>query len=65
MDEYSKNGKHYVAVDDLPEEDPCFRPNGRCAIKGRCALLDYADKPPCNKSDRLDGRSIHWEESAL
>jgi len=61
MDKYSKYGTIYTAVDDLPDENPCKRMTGRCALRGRCFLAGHADVPPCRKTDRPDGRSIHWE----
>lgn len=61
MDEYSKYGTDYAAVEDRLGENPCNRMTGRCALRGRCYLQDNADIPPCRKTDRLDGRSIHWE----
>ena len=61
MDEYSKYGTDYVAVEDQPGEDSCTRLTGSCALRGRCFLAGYADVPPCRDIDRPDGRSIHWE----
>jgi len=58
MDKYSKYGTIYTAVDDLPDENPCKRMTGRCALRGRCFLRDTQTSRHAAKLIALmDGRS--------